>query len=221
MKYLVDKDTKVCGSFAKVAGSRGCFIHNAAFQHLNLNFIYKSFSVDNIEKAIEAMRVLNFRGAAVAMPHKIDAIQYLDNIDLPAKRIGVINTILHENGELIGYNTDYDAVYILCLNLSKDMTVHILGKGGMARTVKQVVSDLGFVDYRFVTRNEWEEIPDIRCSIIINCTPEKVSPHRSNKFIDCSVDSNSGKEISLIQASRQFELYTMHKFPMDYIRGLL
>ena len=33
-------------------------------------------------------------------------MDYLDEIDPLAKQIGAVNTVVHKNGKLIGYNTD-------------------------------------------------------------------------------------------------------------------
>ena len=41
--------------------------------------------------------------------------------------------------------------------------------------------------------------------------------HKSNDFIDCLISTDSGRKLSLLQASRQFELYTRTEFPMSYI----
>ena len=70
-------------------------MHNAAIQSKNLNYIYTAFRVEsnNLRKAIEGIRALGIKGVNVTIPHKVDVIPYLDEIDPIAKKIGAINTI--------------------------------------------------------------------------------------------------------------------------------
>jgi len=83
-------------------------MHNAAFQELNLDFVYVAFRVKKNElgKAILGARSLDVHGLNVTMPHKNAVMKYLDEIDPTAGSIGAVNTILNDKGRLIGYNTD-------------------------------------------------------------------------------------------------------------------
>ena len=47
-----------------------------------------------------------WRGCNVTMPHKQAVIPLLDALDPLAARIGAVNTVVPEDGRLIGYNTD-------------------------------------------------------------------------------------------------------------------
>ena len=51
----INKDTEIYCSFAKTAGNTGCQMMNTSFYYYGLNKIYKSFSVDNIKDAIDAV----------------------------------------------------------------------------------------------------------------------------------------------------------------------
>ena len=57
----VNKDTEIYCSFAKNAGNTGCQMMNSAFYYHKLNKIYKSFSVENIEEAIQAVKSFRVR----------------------------------------------------------------------------------------------------------------------------------------------------------------
>ena len=52
------------------------------------------------------LRALGYRGVNVTIPHKVEVMQYLDEIDEGARIVGAVNTIVNEAGKLIGYNTD-------------------------------------------------------------------------------------------------------------------
>lgn len=209
----IDKYTKLCCSFAKEAGSGGCRVHNKAFAIKGLNYIYKSFSVDDIEAAISAMRVLGIHGAGVTMPYKVQAMDYLDEIDEKAREIGSINTIVNNDGHLKGFNTDYLAMRTVCSRFDTYLPVYVLGRGGMAKATHCALDELGFCFVSSITRDNWGDISGLRSSLIINCTPVSVAVYAGNKFINCDVDSETGQEIALLQAAHQFKLYTGEEFP--------
>lgn len=83
-------------------------MHNAAFEKLNLNFVYLAFRVSESElkNATVGARSLGIRGLNVTMPHKEAIIQFIDEIEPTAKSIGSVNTILIDQGRIKGYNTD-------------------------------------------------------------------------------------------------------------------
>jgi len=83
-------------------------MHNAAFQELNLDFVYVAFRVrkNELREAIVGAKSLGIRGLNVTMPHKSAIMKYLDEIDPTARSIGAVNTILNDKGRLLGYDTD-------------------------------------------------------------------------------------------------------------------
>ena len=62
MSQNIDRNTQLCVSLASRPGNFGNIFHNFLYQSLNLNFIYKSCSTQNLEQAIEGIRALNIRG---------------------------------------------------------------------------------------------------------------------------------------------------------------
>ncbi len=123
-----------------VAHSLSPAMHNAAFDHYGLDFAYVPLRVaaDGVKTAIEAIRVFNFRGANVTLPHKTAVIPYLDQLTESARVIGAVNTILTENGRLIGTTTDPEGFlegYREQGHSFIGQSVAILGNGGSARTI--------------------------------------------------------------------------------------
>jgi len=101
--------TKVCGVVGDpIEHSLSPIMHNAAFERLNLDFVYVAFRVraDEIKDATVGMKGLGIHGLNVTMPHKGTVMKYLDEIDSIARSIGAVNTILNDDRRLIGYNTD-------------------------------------------------------------------------------------------------------------------
>lgn len=136
----IDARTQFCGVIGNPVGhSLSPAIHNAAFQKLGLNFVYLAWQVETIGEAIKGLRALgNFRGASVTTPHKVAALPFLDHVEGTAQRIGAINTIVAEKGELTGYNTDATgALRALRENgvELKGRRIVVLGSGGAARAI--------------------------------------------------------------------------------------
>jgi len=215
---MINKDTLLFGSFSKKAGNIGCFIFNKCFSYYNINAIYKSFSIKNFDDAILASKCLNFSGFAVSMPYKRDVISYLKSSDDIVKKTNSCNTVIIKNGELFGFNTDYYSIYNYLSNMNiLDKKIYILGDGAYSRNVQVCCKELN-INFEIITRKNWNKITSIQNSIIFNCTPvENIIYENTNIFIDCNINSESGKKLALKQASIQFELYTGYKFPENLI----
>jgi len=213
MKWI-NKDTEIYCSFAEQAGNTGCQMMNSAFYYYGLNKIYKSFSVNNIEGAVNAVKTLNIKGFAITMPYKIGVLEYVDEMSDEVQFIGAANTVINNSGILKAHNTDYLAAQVMLKEvMGGRQFLHILGNGGYSKAVQAAAKSLGY-NYELITRNNWHEIDDVS-GIIYNCTPvEKINNH-AIKFIDCVVTTKTGKRLATIQASHQFKLYTGLDFPYE------
>lgn len=91
-----------------VEHSKSPAMYNHCFQKFGLDWAYLAFDIplEKTEEAVQALRTLNARGANVTMPCKNAVIPYLDELTPAAKAIQAVNTIVNEDGRLIGYNTD-------------------------------------------------------------------------------------------------------------------
>jgi shikimate dehydrogenase len=133
--------TRVCGVIGDpIEHTLSPTIHNAAFNHLELDFVFLAFRVKaaELENAICGMRGLGIHGLNVTMPHKGTVTAYLDKLDPAVKFLGSANTILNEDGKLLGFNTDgtgaLKALRGNGVNLS-EKKVLLLGAGGAAKAV--------------------------------------------------------------------------------------
>ncbi|MFM2370280.1 MAG: hypothetical protein RIS85_2 [Pseudomonadota bacterium] len=91
----------------------------------------------------------DWRGCNVTMPHKQAVIALIDRLDPLAARIGAVNTIVPENGELVGYNTDAPG-FLEPLRPLLDQThyfrmARVLGTGGAARAIIAALAGEGVV----------------------------------------------------------------------------
>jgi len=115
-------------------------IHNAAFRHLKLDHTYIAYKIPagELSAGIEALKAIKIAGFNVTIPHKIEMMKFLDEMDTTCKIIGAVNTVLNEDGKLKGYNTDMIGFLdpIKKKNLTiKDSQVLLLGAGGAARAI--------------------------------------------------------------------------------------
>ena len=132
--------TQLCAVIGNpVAHSLSPALHNAAFNELGLDFVYVAFRVENAKMALEGMRALNnFRGMSVTIPHKIEIMNYVDEIAEVDRSIGSINTIINENGRLIGLGTDGPGALKALTDAGVKLdgkNILMLGAGGAARAI--------------------------------------------------------------------------------------
>jgi len=136
----IGTSTRLCAVIGNpISHSLSPAIHNAGYEALGLNFVYVAFRVEDLKHAIEGMRALdNFRGMSVTIPHKVEAIKYLDDIADVDRSIGSINTIVNEAGTLIGLGTDGPGAMKAITDKGVEIdgkNVLILGSGGAARAI--------------------------------------------------------------------------------------
>ena len=116
-------------------------MYNYSFEKLGLDYVYVAFDVkeDQVPDALKAMRTFNMRGCNVTMPDKIAACKGMDELSPAARIVGAVNTIVNENGKLVGYITDGEGFNN---NLRehgvevKDQKVTIVGGGGAATAIQ-------------------------------------------------------------------------------------
>lgn len=185
---MINKDTRLCMSLAARPGNFGTFFHNYLYDKLELNYIYKAFSTNNLRDAIYGVKALGIRGCAISMPYKEECIQYMDKLDISASAIQSVNTIVNKDGYLKAYNTDFMAVEKL-LKESKiptDTLFVLYGTGGMAKAVLGALYESGFKNGYVMGRNvekaealastygynhcsNRDKIPEVK--LLINVTP--------------------------------------------------
>lgn len=137
---IISPATRLCAVIGNPVGhSLSPALHNAAFNDLGLDFVYVAFKVEDLKSAINGMRALqNFRGMSVTIPHKIEIIDYLDEVADVDRFIGSVNTVINENGRLYGFGTDGPGALkaVIDAGVSLDgAKVVMLGAGGASRAI--------------------------------------------------------------------------------------
>lgn len=191
---MVDKDTQLCISLASRPSNLGSTLHNAAYEALGLNFVYKAFGTNDLEGALTGVRALNIRGCSLSMPFKEAVLPLLDELDETARIIGAVNTIVNDSGMLTGHNTDAVGARkaLEAIRAKPGETVLLLGAGGAARAIVFALRQIGFSQVRVSNRVPskikhldsilhcevvpWEERHQTGADLLINATSMGMSP---------------------------------------------
>lgn len=203
---LIEHDDLLLGVMGDPIGhSKSPVMHQAALNAMGLSGAYVPLHIrpEGLSDAIQAMKVLGFRGVNVTIPHKVEVMKHLDVIDEGARLIGAVNTIVNDNGTLTGYNTD-GIGYVRSLKDEACPDLHgksivVLGAGGAARGIIHALIGEGPKTISIVNRTsakaialaeEWSSLGDLRgygedeaerallgADIIINTTSVGMFPH--------------------------------------------
>ncbi len=123
-----------------VAHSISPAMHNMAFDLLGLDYRYLALDVlpENLGSAVIGLKNCGIRGFNLTMPHKVAVIEYMDELTIASKLTGAVNTVINEDGHLVGHTTD-GIGYMQSLKdagfdiIGKNMTM--LGAGGAAKAI--------------------------------------------------------------------------------------
>lgn len=132
----------------------------------------------------------DFDGLNVTIPYKKDVIEYLDEIDPLALRLGAVNTIVKRNGRLKGYNSDYFGFRSMVarsgLNVAGKKTL-VLGSGGASATARAALEDLGaqaLVISRRGENNYGNLALHADAALLVNATPLGMYPNTGAAAVD-------------------------------------
>jgi 3-dehydroquinate dehydratase/shikimate dehydrogenase len=198
----LSRDTSITGIIGSpVAHSASPAMHNRAFAELDLDSVYLPLKVEELAGFIDrfvrpSTRELdwNLRGISVTLPHKSKIIPLLDEVNKSAGKIGAVNTVVVDQGRLIGYNTDcrgaMEPLEQVCTLEGKSCAV--IGAGGAARAViygllergarvevfaRNPVSANSLTEAFGVTVSPLEQLPSCDVAVVINTTPVGMRGH--------------------------------------------
>jgi len=165
-------------------------LQNRWIKENNIDAVYEKAKLNDnqIENFIQKIKNQEIAGCNVTVPFKNIVIPFLDNLTLEAEQTQSVNTIVYDNGNLVGHNTDiagfYKAIKSLNFNI-KGKTVFILGAGGVVSSVIFALKKLRVLNITVSNRTrlkaenlkilfsdlnvvEWGSLPDF--DVIINAT---------------------------------------------------
>jgi shikimate dehydrogenase len=152
-------------------------MQNAAFAALSLNCTYIAFRVPEgeLKESVESLRSINIAGFNVTVPHKIDVINYLDELDATAKKAAAVNTVNNIEGIFRGYNTDLYGFIEPLHRRQVDfwgMQVLLLGAGGAARAIVAALAQENGISKIIIANRDMQranELANIGTSLGLKC----------------------------------------------------
>ncbi|MCI9445791.1 MAG: shikimate dehydrogenase [Lachnospiraceae bacterium] len=141
MKYEITGTTKLTALLGSpVSHSISPQMHNESFRLLGLDYVYLAFDIkpEQLREAVSGLKTAGISGFNLTMPLKVHILPYLDELTPAASLAGAVNTVIVQDGRLIGHTTDgvgymrsvSDAGFDI---IGKKMT--LLGAGGAATAI--------------------------------------------------------------------------------------
>lgn len=137
---LTNETKKLCVIGDPVGHSKSPLIHNTMLEALGLDYIYLAQYVPRGGAAewLRAAKTAGYAGFNATMPHKLDLMPLMDELDEDARMYGAVNTVVLRDGMAFGSNTDgrgFDQALRDRGVDPKGRTAVLLGAGGAAKSV--------------------------------------------------------------------------------------
>ena len=181
-------------------------MQNAAFAARALDWAYVPLPTprEKLGEAVRGLVATGFAGANVTIPHKEQVARYCDELDEVATAAGSVNTLVVQDGRVLGSSTDGAAVASQID--ARDRNVLILGAGGAAKAVMHAVAAVGVAGVELATRRSHDWPPSGEgVDVLVNCTPVKdevlVRPYPGMQVVDLAYNAD-GSETALVAAAR-------------------
>ncbi|MCM1143911.1 MAG: shikimate dehydrogenase [Blautia sp.] len=145
----INGKTRTCGLIGNpVEHTLSPVIHNTLAQRCGHHLVYVPFLVDKgrLEDALKGAYALNILGMNVTVPYKTEVMQYLEEVDSLAAKIGAVNTLVRTEKGYKGYNTDMTGLYRAMVSEGiriEGEEIILLGAGGAARAVAYLCGEKG------------------------------------------------------------------------------
>ncbi len=181
-------------------------MQNAGFAALGLDWAYVPLPTprEKLGEAVRGLVATGFAGANVTIPHKEQVTLYCDELDEVATAAGSVNTLVVQDGRVLGSSTDGAAVTSQIE--ARDRNVLILGAGGAAKAVMHGVAEVGAAGIELATRRSHDWPPSGEgVDVLVNCTPVRdevlVRPYPGMQVVDLAYNAD-GSETALVAAAR-------------------
>ncbi len=183
-----------------ISHSLSPLMHNTALNYYGMKEQY--FAVELQENELTDLAVHlhrdEFRGANITLPYKRTMIDYLDHLDVTARDIKAVNTIVKEENQLVGYNTDMYGFAAPLAEFSEKLEggrAIVFGTGGASRAIISALSDFNMEEIVLISRNPgasdisvnrndiriagydaWSSLA-VEAELIVNATPVGMYPN--------------------------------------------
>ena len=132
------------------------YLHNYWINKYNLSSYYLPLPINNINNLRVAIKKLNFLGLNITIPYKKSIINQLDLIDVSARKIEAVNTLVCTNNKIKGFNTDIIGFKkgLLKKKWNKKRPVIIFGAGGATEAILYFLKTENIKDITVVNRTK-------------------------------------------------------------------
>lgn len=195
-------------------------LHNAAFAHHRLPYHYQLWETNHLSTFMEIFNFFELPGASITMPFKDEIIAYCDQVNVHAKKIGAINTLVRRGKKIIGYNTDWLGVQQTLRGQLKHKKVMILGAGGVAAGIYYAAKQAGATEINMLTRQEMPTDED-DFDVLINATPvyDMILVPEDSLYSKIIMDCNYGTPTALLRKAQAVAYKSWDGLPMLVYQG--
>ena len=132
------------------------YLHNYWINKYRLSSYYLPLPIENINHIKAALKKLNFLGLNITIPYKKRIIEQLDLVDVGARKIEAVNTLVCKNNKLKGFNTDIIGFKkgLLKKKWNKKRPVIVFGAGGAAEAILYFLRSENIKDITIVNRTK-------------------------------------------------------------------
>jgi shikimate dehydrogenase len=219
-------------------------MQNAGFAALGLDWAYVPLPTppELLGDAVRGLVASGFAGANVTIPHKEAVIAFCDELDDVASRAGSVNTLVIEEGRVVGASTD--GLAVTSQIEPEGRRALVLGTGGASKAVAGALREAG-ADVVVMGRRDpgWPPSPD-GYDVLVNATPVRdevvVRPVPDMQVVDLAYRANGrptaliaaaiaagchpcvdGLDVLLAQGAASFERWTGQAAPLVAMRAAL
>ena len=141
---------------APIAHSASPAMHERAAEALGAHCHYQLIEVagagrEELRLLLDGVRRLGFAGVNITFPYKEAVVSLLDELSSEARAIGAVNTVVVQDGRLIGHNTDTTGFARALTELVRDPTqsrVAVIGAGGVGKAIAFALAAAGVNEIR-------------------------------------------------------------------------
>ncbi len=185
----IGRGTRVYGLLGSdVQRSLSPAIQNRAFAERGIDAVYVPVQAESLEAFVETLPALGLSGWSVTRPYKGGMLSHLDSVTPHVAEAGSVNTVVAQDGRLVGLSTDGDGVLVpLRRRLDpQGRRVALLGAGGAARAAAFALVRAGARVFVLARRAEQarevasliggaaatlDALEDVPYDVLLNATP--------------------------------------------------
>lgn len=201
---------KYCVIGEKLTHSMSPQIHKRYFDYYKQDSTYVITQIPMEDMLGDCSGLLKeYDGFNVTVPYKEKVLKYLNGTSDEAKEIGAVNTVVNQDGDMYGFNTDpfgFESLLIHNDVAIKDKVFVVLGSGGASKSVCYILKKRGAKKVIVVTRKDASEegymtysaLESFKGDVLVNTTPVGMYPNVDNCPVSENVIANFDTVVDIV-----------------------